>query len=152
MFGKSVTSFEDITPKNKNWFFLLTLTLISMAGLIGSNLYLPVLPEIGLSLHKDMVAIQVTLGIYLFGLSFGQLILGPLIDHYGRKKLLILGMRIYFLASLSCAFSFFLLSNACFKVISSLWSLFRSCDWKSYNRKFILCLSKNTRKMVSTHS
>jgi DHA1 family bicyclomycin/chloramphenicol resistance-like MFS transporter len=85
--------------------FLITLTLMSTAGLVGSDVYLPTLPEIGQLLMKDSHAMQFTLSIYLFGLSIGQLICGPLTDRYGRKKLLIVGMCLYLIASIACAFS-----------------------------------------------
>lgn len=91
--------------KTKSWLFLVTLTLMSTAGLVGSDVYLPTLPEIGKALMKDSHSMQFTLSIYLFGLSIGQLICGSLIDRYGRKKLLLLGMFLYFFASIVCAFS-----------------------------------------------
>ncbi len=91
--------------KKNSLLFLITLTLMSTAGLVGSDVYLPTLPEIGHLLMKDSHAMQFTLSIYLFGLSIGQLICGPLTDRYGRKKLLIGGMFLYLLASLACAFS-----------------------------------------------
>lgn len=95
----------NLLSKNKKWLFLLTLTLMSMAGLVGSDVYLPTLPEIGQALQRDHHEMQFTLSIYLFGLSVGQLICGPLTDCYGRKKLLLIGMFIYFFASFACAFS-----------------------------------------------
>lgn len=134
MFGKSVTSLEDITPKNKNWFFLLILTLMSMAGLIGSDLYLPVLPEMGLSLHKDTVAMQVTLGIYLFGLSFWSTYFRSVDGSLWSEEIVsIRNDDLFFCILVMCIF-LFLLSNTYFKIISSFWSLFRARDWKSYDR------------------
>lgn len=76
---------------------------MSMVGLVGSDVYLPVLPEIGNVLHKNPKAIQFTLSVYLTGLSFGQLIFGPLTDHFGRKKLVIIGMLLCAASSISCA-------------------------------------------------
>lgn len=104
MLAQSDESFNAVTKKN--WLFLVTLTLMSMAGLVGSDLYLPTLPLIGIVFNQSAHTMQLTLGIYLFGLAVGQIFLGPLTDHYGRKNLLILGMIIYLLSSLSCAFSF----------------------------------------------
>lgn len=107
MLNQSITSSNNIEiAKNKKWLFLLTLTLMSMAGLVGSDIYLPTLPMIGQALQQNQHAMQFTLGIYLFGLSIGQIIFGPLTDRYGRKKLLIIGMLLYLLSSLSCAISF----------------------------------------------
>lgn len=106
MFNQSIATFENLGIKHRKWLFLLILMLMSTAGLIGSDIYLPVLPDIANALQQDQVAMQLTLGIYLLGLSVGQLVYGPLIDRYGRKKLLIIGMLIYFVASIFCAFSF----------------------------------------------
>lgn len=103
MLEKSVTTSGNLVKKK--WLFLVTLTLMSMAGLVGSDLYLPTLPAMGIAFDQSTRDMQITLGIYLFGLSVGQIFLGPLSDHYGRKNLLILGMIVYLLSSLSCAFS-----------------------------------------------
>jgi DHA1 family bicyclomycin/chloramphenicol resistance-like MFS transporter len=106
MFKKSCTSSANVTIfDKKKWLFLVILTLMSTAGLVGSDVYLPTLPIMGEFFGKNTHAMQLTLGIYLFGLSIGQIIFGPLTDCYGRKKLIIIGMALYFLASLSCAFS-----------------------------------------------
>ncbi len=89
------------TPR---WLFILVLMLMSTAGLVGSDVYLPALPQMGLVFQKSTQEMQFTLGIYLCGLSIGQLIFGPLTDQFGRKKLLLMGMLLYFTASLLCAF------------------------------------------------
>lgn len=85
--------------------FLVALTLMSMAGLVGSDVYLPTLPEIGQALSQSTGAMQLTLGVYLLGLSISQLFFGPLTDCFGRKKLLLACMGLYFIASIACAFS-----------------------------------------------
>ncbi|RDI37587.1 multidrug effflux MFS transporter [Aquicella lusitana] len=106
MLNQSVTAAENVKLiAHQRWLFLLILMLMSTAGLVGSDVYLPTLPAIGKALQHDPHAMQLTLGIYLFGLSIGQLILGPLTDRFGRKKLLVLGMFVYLFASVSCAFS-----------------------------------------------
>lgn len=76
---------------------------MSMAGLVGSDVYLPTLPLIGHALSQPTESMQLTLGIYLLGISVGQLVMGILTDRYGRKPLLLLGMGLYALASLGCA-------------------------------------------------
>jgi len=106
MFNQSIsTSHYLVSATNKKWLFLIILGLMSSAGLVGTDVYLPLLPDIGKNLNIDSTGMQFTLGIYLFGLSIGQLIFGPLTDRFGRKNLLLIGMLIYFLASLSCAIS-----------------------------------------------
>jgi MFS transporter, DHA1 family, multidrug resistance protein len=92
--------------KNSNWLFLLIITLMSAAGLVGSDLYLPMMPEIVKNFKVQEHDIQLTLSLYLLGLAFGQLILGPITDKFGRRKPLLLGLSLYCLASLGCAYSF----------------------------------------------
>jgi DHA1 family bicyclomycin/chloramphenicol resistance-like MFS transporter len=45
-----------------------------------------------------------TLSSYFIGISAGQLLYGPLLDRYGRKKPLFIGMLVYIAASLGCVF------------------------------------------------
>lgn len=106
MFNQSSTAPQDLKiVSEQKTMFLLILTLMSTAGLVGSDVYLPMLPTIGEVLQQKPQAMQFTLGVYLFGLSIGQLIFGPLTDSFGRKKLIIIGMVLYLAGSLSCAFS-----------------------------------------------
>lgn len=90
---------KAVQPK---WLFLTILAMMSVGGLIGSDVYLPAMPAMAHYFSHSMQAIQLTLGLYLLGLSVGQLIYGPLTESLGRKKLLIIGVAIYLLASLSC--------------------------------------------------
>src|SRR5690349_9664569 len=106
MLAKSIKTTPDITfITNRRWLFLLILMLLSTAGLVGSDVYLPSLPEMGNVFHRNQHDMQLTLGVYLVGLSIGQLILGPITDRFGRKKLLVIGMLVYFIASLSCIYA-----------------------------------------------
>lgn len=100
--------YQQDTPQlnfNNKTLFLVTLSMMSMAGLVGTDVYLPSMPEIGGAFGVDINSMQLTMGIFLFGLSAGQLILGPLSESYGRNTTLLVGMSAYFFASLSCAFS-----------------------------------------------
>lgn len=97
--------FENAQPMKNKFMFLLTLTLMSMAGLIGSDVYLPTIPTIGVALGTTPKIMQLTLAVYLLGLSVSQLFWGPLTESFGRKKILLICMMIYFFASISCALS-----------------------------------------------
>lgn len=87
----------------KQSLFLLTITLMSMAGLVGSDVYLPMLPIMSEEFSVSTDHMQLTLTFYLLGLSVGQLLLGILTQCYGRKKILIICMLIFCTASISCA-------------------------------------------------
>jgi len=48
--------------------------------------------------------VQLSLTFFLLGLALGQLVAGPLSDVYGRRRPLLIGMMIYAISSLLCAF------------------------------------------------
>lgn len=69
------------------------------------DLYLPSLPAITAALHATTNTIQLSMTLYLIGYSLGLLISGPLADHFGRRKILLIGLSIFSVASVACAFS-----------------------------------------------
>jgi DHA1 family bicyclomycin/chloramphenicol resistance-like MFS transporter len=60
------------------------------------------------------------MAIYFFGLSFGQLIYGPISDRIGRRKPLLFGCSLYALASLGCALAPTMESLIFFRLLQSL--------------------------------
>lgn len=55
--------------------------------------------------QTDVAQVSITLSSYFIGLASGQLFYGPLMDRFGRKKPLIIGLIIYILASIACGFA-----------------------------------------------
>lgn len=84
-------------------YFIITLTMMSMMGLLASDVYIPGLHDLTISLHATRHQVQQTIGVYLLGLAVFQLIYGPLSDHFGRKPVLLCGFIIYTVASFQCA-------------------------------------------------
>lgn len=85
---------------------ILILTMLSMMGLFASDIYLPAMLQMSLHFNTAQSNIQLTVGIYLFGLAIFQLIYGPLSDQLGRKKIIIFGIILYSIGSIGCALSF----------------------------------------------
>ena len=81
------------------------LGLVSAIGPFAIDMYLPALPTIGKSLNADIGAVQ--LSLMLFFVSFGtfQLIFGPISDMFGRKLPLYLGLALFALGGIGCAFA-----------------------------------------------
>ncbi len=69
------------------------------------DMYLPGFPSIARDFHEDIARIGLTLTSYFIGISMGQLIIGPMLDRYGRKGPIIIGLFIYIAAAIGCAFS-----------------------------------------------
>jgi DHA1 family bicyclomycin/chloramphenicol resistance-like MFS transporter len=66
-------------------------------------MYLPAFPDIAKGLHTTVAQVMLSLSSFFIGISAGQMIYGPLLERYGRKKPLYAGLAIYLLASLGCA-------------------------------------------------
>lgn len=77
------------------WF----LGLLSAYSLFTFDVYQPALPAIADAFSTTHDVTQLTLNIYLFFFGVSQLVWGPLIDHFGRKKLLVKSLLIAVIAS-----------------------------------------------------
>src|SRR5687768_7593751 len=90
--------------KGKNKFFLiLILGLLSAIGPFSIDMYLPGFPGIAADLNTTIASVSLSLSSFFIGISAGQLLYGPLLDRFGRKKPLYAGLSIYVLASVGCA-------------------------------------------------
>jgi len=65
-------------------------------------MYLPAFPAIARDLHTTAALLALTLSSDFVGIALGQLCYGPLLDRFGRKKPLYIGLFIYLIASLFC--------------------------------------------------
>jgi DHA1 family bicyclomycin/chloramphenicol resistance-like MFS transporter len=72
-------------------------------GPLSMDLYLPAFPELAADLGASQAAVQLTLTADVIGLVVGQLVLGPLSDARGRRRLLIGSTLVCALASVLCA-------------------------------------------------
>lgn len=73
-------------------------------GPLSIDMYLPSLPTIAHALSAPESRIQLSVGGFLVGFSVSMLLYGPLSDHYGRRPVLLVGLSLYVVASLACAF------------------------------------------------
>lgn len=91
---------------NNRKYFSLILILGSLTALgpFSIDMYLPAFPVIAKDLNTTTEQVAVSLSSFFIGISLGQLLYGPLLDKFGRKKPLFLGLLLYILASLGCVF------------------------------------------------
>jgi DHA1 family bicyclomycin/chloramphenicol resistance-like MFS transporter len=68
-------------------------------------MYLPAFKNIAKALQCSPEQMGYTLSSFFFGICLGQLVNGPLLDHFGRKKVLYIGLGIYVISSFACAMS-----------------------------------------------
>lgn len=91
--------------KKQRFIVILILGLLSAIGPFSIDMYLPGFPSIAGDLNTSVDMISYTLASFFIGVCIGQLISGPVLDRFGRKRPLIVGMILYILASLGCALS-----------------------------------------------
>lgn len=89
----------------QNIFIILILGALSTVSPFAIDMYLSGFPSIAKDLDTTIDQVQLSLTGYLIGISVGQLIYGPLLDRFGRKLPLYIGLVIYIIASLACAAS-----------------------------------------------
>jgi len=90
---------------NNHFFKIFILGLLAAIGPFSIDMYLPGFPDIAKDLNTDVSNVSLTLSAFFIGISAGQLLYGPLLDKYGRKKPLYFGLSLYIIASLGCALS-----------------------------------------------
>jgi DHA1 family bicyclomycin/chloramphenicol resistance-like MFS transporter len=92
--------------RHKNRLILIfVLGLLSAIGPFSIDMYLPAFPEIASHLNSTVAHVSLSLSSFFIGISAGQFLYGPLLDRYGRKKPLYVGLFIYLIASVGCAFA-----------------------------------------------
>ena len=91
-------------PKKQYIKLILILGSMTALGPFSIDMYLPGFAEIAKDLNTSVANVSMTLSSYFVGISAGQLLYGPLLDRFGRKKPLFIGLLVYILASLGCVF------------------------------------------------
>jgi DHA1 family bicyclomycin/chloramphenicol resistance-like MFS transporter len=85
--------------------WLLLMGLLTALGPLAIDMYLPAFPSIAEGLGATQGQVERTLAGYLLGLAAAQIFYGPFADRYGRKKPLMLGVLVFSIASVGCAFA-----------------------------------------------
>jgi len=90
-------------PKKNPVFIILILGVLSAIGPFSIDMYLPGFPDIAKDLKTTVAEVAYSLSSFFIGISVGQFLYGPLLDRFGRKKPLYIGISLYLLASACCA-------------------------------------------------
>ncbi len=100
--------------------FTIVLAMAMALGPFGLDTYLPAFPNLATSLHTSIDHVSFSVSLYIFGLALGQLLGGPLSDHFGRNKIMFGGLVLFCLASLMLAFSHTLTELLIWRAIQAL--------------------------------
>lgn len=94
-----------MTKKNNYFNTIFILGLLTAIGPFSIDMYLPAFPAIAVGLNTSVAKVMLSLSSFFIGISAGQLVYGPLLERFGRKKPLYVGLVIYLFASIGCAFT-----------------------------------------------
>lgn len=94
----------DITNKRTYYGIIATLGFLIGLNPFSIDMYLPGFTAIAISLKTDVATVGLSLASFFTGVCVGQLVYGPILDRFGRKKPLIIGLAIYCIASICCVF------------------------------------------------
>ena len=81
--------------EQKKSHLILILGLLTAIGPLSIDMYLPAFPDIARGLHTSVSSVMLSLSSFFIGISVGQLIYGPLLERFGRKKPLYFGLIRY---------------------------------------------------------
>ena len=82
---------------------IVLLALLTALDAMAIDMYLPGMPQIAADFGVSAGRIQQTLSVFLVGLAIGQALYGPLLDRFGRRLPLLLGVAIFTLGSVAAA-------------------------------------------------
>ncbi|KAF7956303.1 hypothetical protein AWV80_38560 [Cupriavidus sp. UYMU48A] len=99
---------------------LLLLSLLILLSAVPLDVMLPSFPALAKHFGTETNDIALSISTFTLGFSVTQLLIGPLSDRYGRKRLLITGIALAFVGSSGCIISSNYTTFISFRVIQSI--------------------------------
>src|SRR5258706_4286 len=78
------------------------LAVLAATGTLATNILLPSLPQMAVSLHVSTAAVTSSITVFLAVFAVGQLVVGPVSDRYGRRWPVLTGFAVFFAGSAWC--------------------------------------------------
>ncbi|MDF3057433.1 MAG: multidrug transporter CflA [Rariglobus sp.] len=72
---------------------------------LGTSIFLPALPMMQTSLGVSLEALNATLTVFFIAYAAATLVAGPLVDSFGRRPVIRLGLIVFIVGSLLCGFA-----------------------------------------------
>ncbi|MGW8024249.1 multidrug effflux MFS transporter [Staphylococcus xylosus] len=96
---------DKITNRQLPLMVIIILGIMTTFGPLTIDMYVPSLPNVQSDFGTTTSQVQLTQSFAIIGLAIGQFTFGPLSDAYGRKKIALLIISIYVIASLIAVFT-----------------------------------------------
>ncbi|WP_260703815.1 multidrug effflux MFS transporter [Edaphobacter flagellatus] len=91
------------SPHRSRAWIIFLLGLLSVVTPFAIDMYLPAFSRVASELGTTTSVIALSLSSYFIGFALGQILYGPLLDRFGRKRPLYVGLALYIVASAGCA-------------------------------------------------
>lgn len=95
---------RTIKESRAGWNTIMSLCLIPLSG-FAMDIFIPSLPDMAVQLHSSPASIQFTLSLFIISYGISQLIVGGLIDAYGRYLPNMISILAFSAASFIIAYS-----------------------------------------------
>lgn len=92
----------DIRSPNAVRRLIVVLAMLAAFAPFATDMYLPAFAQLAAHFGSSHGGMESTLSLFFLGLAVGQFFYGPLIDRYGRRLPLLLGVVLFLGASLGC--------------------------------------------------
>src|ERR1700761_9679623 len=89
--------------RQKHAWIIFLLGLLSVVTPFAIDMYLPAFSRMAGDFKTTTAVISLSLSSYFIGFAIGQILYGPLLDRFGRKKTLYTGLILYIIATVGCA-------------------------------------------------
>src|ERR1700710_370359 len=91
-----------VRNRKQDVFLILILGELNTITPFSIDMYLPAFPKIAGDFHTEIEKVALSVSTYFLGYSLGQIIYGPLLDRFGRKPPLYVGLILYIIATIGC--------------------------------------------------
>jgi len=96
---------NKLTSRASELCLLAIVILMYIAVCAEADIYVPAFPEMVQYFGTTEDKIQLILSLNFLGICIASLICGPLSDAFGRRKILLSGLFLFFVSSVACVFS-----------------------------------------------
>lgn len=94
-----------MSTKKQNALLILILGSLEALTPFSIDMYLPSFTQIASDLQTTTAKVSFSISTYFIGFALGQIIYGPLLDYFGRKKPLYVGLLIYILSTIGLMYT-----------------------------------------------
>ncbi|MFW2572208.1 MULTISPECIES: multidrug effflux MFS transporter [Legionella] len=81
---------------------ILALTPMVLALPLAMDIYVPAIPHLTRDFHASDTQMLMTLNLFMLSAGFMQLVIGPISDHYGRRKVSLVVILCFAIGSICC--------------------------------------------------